>query len=63
MTEHDKQFKEDFIQVWEQFMEPLFKDGAVTFECSSTLKEHLLKAGDYEYTDDEIWDLMNAGKM
>jgi len=63
MIDNDKQFKEDFIQAWEQFMEPLFEDGTLKFECSPRLKEHLLKAGSFEYTDEELWDLMNAGKI
>jgi len=60
--ENDK-FREDFIDAWEEFMEPLFEDGTLLFECSPILKEHLLKVGRCEYTDDEIWDLVEAGKM
>ena len=60
---NEEQFKKYFIEAWDTYMEPLFKDGSITFECSPKLQEHLLKAGRYEYTDDEIWDLMNSGKM
>lgn len=41
MTEQDKQ---SFIEAWEEFMEPLFEDGTLVFECSDHLKDHLLKS-------------------
>ena len=60
---NEEQFKKDFMEAWELYMEPVFKNGSVTFECSPRLKEHLIKAGSGEYTDDQIWELMEDGKM
>lgn len=55
--------KETFTEIWDEYMEPLFKDGKLVFECSDNLKEHLMKVGNGEYTDDEIIDLMDDGKL
>ena len=63
ISEEDEKFKQAFIEAWDTYMEPLIESGKVVFECSPTLREHLLKAGRYEYTDDEMWDLMESGEM
>jgi hypothetical protein len=60
---NEEKFKQDFMESWDQYMEPLFLNKKLIFECSPQLKEHLLKVGRFEYTDNEIWDLVESGKI
>jgi hypothetical protein len=55
--------KEIFTELWNEHIEPLFESGELVWECSPILAEHLMKCGDWTYTDDEVWELIQAGKL
>lgn len=55
--------KEEFIELWNKHLEPHFADGRLTWECSPLLEEHLKNVGDWNYSDDEIMELIEAGEL
>jgi hypothetical protein len=60
---NEEQFKKACMEAWDMYIEPLFKDGSVTFECSDRLREHLIKTANGEYSDDQIIKFMEDGEI
>jgi len=55
--------KEKFTELWNEHIEPLFESGELTWKCSSKLEEYLQDVANRKYSDDEIMELVNSGKL
>ena len=55
--------KEDFTEIWNKTLGPALEDGSITWECSDRLAEYLTRIGNDELTRDEIFELIDAGKL
>lgn len=48
--------KDEFKDIWDETLGPVFDaDPDLVFNCEPHLKDHLIKAGNGEYTDDEVY--------
>ena len=63
MITNETEFRKAHDKAWVEYVQPLIDNGDVVFECSDTLNEHLLKCANGEYSDEEILELMDVGKM
>jgi hypothetical protein len=55
--------KEKFTELWNERIEPLFESGELTWKCSPRLEEYLQDVANWKYSDDEIMELVNSGKL
>lgn len=55
--------KEKFTELWNEYIEPHIESGRLVWECSPKLAEHLKNVADWTYSDDEIMELLEAGKI